>query len=519
MNDYKGITDDLRGNRIRNTARTTLFSLIYTITVAVVPFFIRTAMIYMMGDEYTGLGGFFVSVISMLNITELGLSSVIVFFLYEPLAVGDISKAGAYLKLFKQIYYILALMIFILGIILSPFLRFLIKGDIPPDVNLFLSYLLFLISICLSYVMSPETAVITNACQRGDIEKIINIISSASGYVLEFMAILLFRSFLMYCWAVLFQSFIAGVLRFIVKRKGYSFITYDCSLNNTEKKEILRKVTALFGHQLNDKFISSVDNIVLSALMGLITVTLYGNYMFVIMAVMMLLSSFSASLTPSLGNAIVTEDAKSNDMRFKALLWFNGIVTIWSVTCMICIYQPFMKLWMGDRLLDFNTMILFCIYFFVMQIRQSLLTFKNAGGMWLEDRYKPYASLVVNLISDIVLVNIIGIGGALVSSIICISVIEIPWEGSVVYRGYFHKPIREYLVKILSYFILCCFTGAFSYIICGVLIKDFSIVSLFFRAIICTIVTLVLIMLLYGRSSELKVWVESFKTLLVDWGE
>ena len=41
-------------------------------------------------------------------------------------------------------------------------------------------------------------------------------------------------------------------------------------------------------------------------------------------------------------------------------------------------------------------------------------------SMWWNDRYKPYVSMIIDLILDAVLINIIGIKGAIISSIVCI---------------------------------------------------------------------------------------------------
>ena len=70
-------------------------------------------------------------------------------------------------------------------------------------------------------------------------------------------------------------------------------------------------------------------------------------------------------------------------------------------------------------------------------MRQAVLTFKNANGMWYNDRFKPYMSMICDIFLDIVLVRHIGAMGAIISSIICLSLIEIPWETNVLFNNYF----------------------------------------------------------------------------------
>lgn len=45
----------------------------------IVPFLMRTAMIYLMGVQYLGLNSLFTSVLQVLNLAELGVGSAMVY--------------------------------------------------------------------------------------------------------------------------------------------------------------------------------------------------------------------------------------------------------------------------------------------------------------------------------------------------------------------------------------------------------------------------------------------------------
>lgn len=77
----------MRTERSKNASRNMFFGFILKIYQIVVPFLMRTAMIYFMGVQYLGLNSLFVSVIHVLNLAELGVSSAMVYSMYKPIAV------------------------------------------------------------------------------------------------------------------------------------------------------------------------------------------------------------------------------------------------------------------------------------------------------------------------------------------------------------------------------------------------------------------------------------------------
>lgn len=65
--------------RTKNASRNILFGVILKIYQILVPFLMRTAMIYLMGVQYLGLNSLFSSVLQVLNLAELGVGSAMVY--------------------------------------------------------------------------------------------------------------------------------------------------------------------------------------------------------------------------------------------------------------------------------------------------------------------------------------------------------------------------------------------------------------------------------------------------------
>ena len=93
------------------------------------PFIMRTAMIYVMGMEYLGLNSLFTSILLVLNLAELGVGSAMVFSMYKPIADKNEEEICKLLSLYRLYYRIIGIVIAVAGLILMPFIPSLISAD------------------------------------------------------------------------------------------------------------------------------------------------------------------------------------------------------------------------------------------------------------------------------------------------------------------------------------------------------------------------------------------------------
>ena len=127
-------------DRTKSATRNMLFGWLLQVYNLILPFVVRTAMIYIMGVQYLGLNSLFISIISVLNLAELGIGNAMVFSMYKPIAEDDHDKICKLMNLYRLYYRIIGLVVGILGIAVVPFLSKLIKSDIPADVNIYVLY-------------------------------------------------------------------------------------------------------------------------------------------------------------------------------------------------------------------------------------------------------------------------------------------------------------------------------------------------------------------------------------------
>ena len=178
---------------------------------------------------------------------------------------------------------------------------------------------------------------------------------------------------------------------------------------NVDKKQIKRinqRIKDLFTSKIGSVIYDSADTIVISSFLGLTVLAVYQNYFYILNAITGFITIIFNSCTAGIGNSLVVETKEKNFKDLKKfsfiICWIAGICTV----CLLCLYQPFMELWVGKELmLSFYAVICFSIYFFIRQLNGLLNLYKDASGMWHEDRYRPLIAALTNLILNIILVR------------------------------------------------------------------------------------------------------------------
>lgn len=100
-------------------------------------------------------------------------------------------------------------------------------------------------------------------------------------------------------------------------------------------------------------------------------------------------------------------------------------------------------------MLTYHYVICFVIYFYTMGMNKIVNMFKDAAGIWRKDRLRPLVAALVNLGLNLATVRRLGMYGVLLSSVIAISAVEIPWLFRNLFREVFP---REHLGKYVRLF-------------------------------------------------------------------
>ena len=227
-------------------------------------------------------------------------------------------------------------------------------------------------------------------------------------------------------------------------------------------------VRDIFTAKVGGVVLTSVDTIVISSFLGLRVLAIYNNYYYIMNAVFAFFMVFYNACRAGIANELIveSEEKKVKDFYKLTFLVFFGLNVC--VSCFLNLYQPFMEIWIGSNyLLEDSSIVLLCIYFVVYEIPVFWAVYKDAAGAWRQDKYRPLVGTIVNLTGNIILVNIIGINGVIISTIISEVFICIPWLLYTLKKSVLSIKLRNLAVRVAAYISCMLLSGIMTYSVCG----------------------------------------------------
>lgn len=462
--------------RTKNTARNLKYGVILKMVSIVLPFVMRTVILWELGVEYLGLGGLFASIIQTLNLAELGVNSAMVFSMYRAIAEDDEDTICALMKLYRYYYRIIGGVILGVGLLLLPFLRNLVAGDLPGDVNMYVLYLLELGTTVFTYWLFSYKNSLLSAFQRQDVSSKINLIVALVRSAMQVMVLYVFHNYYAYLSIALAMQVATNIITAIVVSKMYPNYEPRGEVSPESKKKIKERIRDLFFAKIAGTIVTTSDTLVISAFLGLRMLAIYQNYYYIMNSIVGVLLIASASSMAGIGNSLLTESKEKNYHDFRKL----SFMMLWIITvctcCLLCMYQSFMKIWAGENnLFGVDVMILFCVYFFVYMNQRIGIIYKDASGIWRDDRNRTLITALTNLILNLAFVQQFGIYAITLSTIVSYLVVGTPWLIRNLFKLVFCMSSREYVKSLFVHVAVTLICAGACFGVCLVTEKYLSV--------------------------------------------
>lgn len=489
-------------SRTHNAVRNMSFGLILKIYQMACPFILRTVMIYIMGLEYVGLNSLFSSILQVLNLTELGVGSAMVYSMYKPLAEGDDDTICCLMNLYRRYYRIIGVIIGIVGFLLTPAIPNLVSQGLPDGMNLFYLYWLNLGYTVISYWLFAYKQSILIASQRTDIYHKITLIVNTIMYIIQFALLALFKNYYLYIIAMLAGQALNNIVTAIVATKVYPNYKAKGQLQREKIRDINTRIRDLFTSKIGAVIQNSADAIIISSFLGLTVLARYNNYYYIMNSIFGIIAMLLQSCLAGIGNSIATESSEKNYQDMKKMTFLAEWVIGFCCCCLLCLFQPFMSIWVGEEnVLSFGIVICICIYFFTIATNQMLCLYKDGSGMWHEDRFRPLLTALLNLALNLATVKYLGLFGVILSTVVSMVCFGTPWLLHNLFVVVFRRSMSEYIRRLLKYVfisILGCFV---CYLLCSQIV-GLGILGLGLRLLICVVFMNLIYFISYFRMPE-----------------
>lgn len=487
--------------RSKKSFNNLLFAIINEIVVTIVNFIIRIFFIQILSSEYLGLNSLLTNIITILSITELGISNAIIFNLYKPLANDDTKTIIKYMNFYKNCYRKVAATIFVFGIVSLPFINHIITSSNVED-NIYILYMFFIFEAVLSYLLSYKRSIIS-ADQNNYIISIIHIITQIMMCISQIYILKVLKSYYLFVIIRIIYNVLENIIINVIVNKKYSYVNSNrkAKLTDAEKKELTKNVKGLFISKISWTVINSSDNIIISKICGLATVGIYSNYLLIQNALEQFITQFFLSINASVGNLLAIENRDKNYDIYCKISFISFVLCLISSVCLFNCSSSFIMLLAKDTtyLISFICLFLVSIKFFIQVMRRSICVYRDTLGLFYDDRNCYIVATVINIIFSIVFAIKFGLEGIIAGTIISYLYLHIFCYPKYIYKKAFDMSPQNYVKTFLKYTAVTIVTMFISYYICALLKIDNFILKFIANGFISILICLIIIIILFFK--------------------
>lgn len=492
--------------RVQSAARNIVFGYIGNLTTQILGFVLRTIFIAHLGDTLNGVNDLYTSILSVLSMAELGVGTALNYSLYGPVARKDYGKIKSYMRLYRQAYRVIGLVIAVIGLAVSPFLPYLVKqpqGVSVRDMTLY--YFIFLFNTVSSYFVAYKYSLV-NAEQNNYIQTNIITVTKMVTVALQIIVIIMTENFYLY---LLTAAFVELVQKFFVSwylNRLYPYLKDKnvVKLSREETGEIVRKTKALMFHKIGDVARLQTDSMIISGFINVTLVGYVGNYNMILTSVSNFVNIIFNSVLSSFGNLIATESRDKQYQVFRVYRFFACWVYGFSAVGFFLLLTPLIILWPSvgpGKILPAAVVGLILTDYYFKGDRIVLSNFKTAAGVFEQDKYLALIQGGVNLVISIVLVQKIGLAGVYIGTIVSGLIANLT-KPFIIYKACFGRSVSTYFVDSVKYLavilgILVILAGVKS-----VVLQEVTVLSFAGMFVLITVVFNGVFLLLFGRTEE-----------------
>ncbi|SFC26604.1 lipopolysaccharide biosynthesis protein [Butyrivibrio sp. YAB3001] len=222
-----------------------------------------------------------------------------------------------------------------------------------------------------------------------------------------------------------------------------------------------------FAHQMATFAHDNTDVVILTLFLDLKEISVYAIYRMVVNGVKAIINSLGSGIEAAFGNMIARKQKESLNAAFKmfeiTLFYLSGIV----FSCAIVLILPFVDVYTkGVTDVDYQRPLfglLFCIAELLWCIRIPYQVVTQAAGHYKQTRNGAIIEPIINIIISLCLVNIMGMNGVIVGTIIAMTYRTIQYSlystAHVLERKYNLFLYR--IIVLIMQMLLSCFVSRF----------------------------------------------------------
>lgn len=464
-----------------------LISITYKLFMLCLGFVTRKIFIVYLGEEILGLNSLYTNLLGLLNLADFGIGVAVQYQLYEPLVNKDYIKISKILTATRKLYNRIGCIIFLGGGLLSLIIQHLIKATTYPIWYIRIAFMISVTGVAAGYFFVHKR-IYLEANEEIGIINIVDLITKMIIVIISLITTILFSNYYLYLIINVLHGITSNLVIHFLFKSRYPAIQFNLSDVEIERKDLVANLGNVIPMKISNYVYNSTDNVVISKILGLTTVAIYSNYMTIINGLMGIEYLFGNVMISSMGKIIKEVNDKGKIFEYYLVFQYvQYLMTSFFTISLTMLCTPFIKLWVGDQFLVKSTVFyLLIVDFYIHSMYQPAYVMFGAAGKFKDDKYITLASAGMNIVISIFMVNIIGLSGVIIGTLVTDIYILIVRTYQMV-KLYFRMDIFDYIKKIVNYTICMLIGLLFSGFLCHFVLTDSMISEFLIKAVICLI--------------------------------
>ncbi len=447
--------------RTQNSFRNVAFSLGSQGIELILKFVGRSIFIKYLAVEYLGVNGLFGEILTMLSLAELGIGSAIGFELYKPLREGNKKRIAALMQIYQKAYTVIGVFVAVVGLVLVPFLKYIVKNPGPVKDDLIFIYLFYLFNTVITYFYSYKSTLLVSD-QKNYIVQTVKEITNITRTIFQVFVLVVFRSFYLYLAVETICIFANNVIVSWIVDKKYKYVKQQKNEEKLDKKSIKNifiNIKALSITKVSTILVNSTDNMLMSIICGITKTGLYSNYVMFTNIINTLLTQIFSNLYPSIGNLNAEGDKEKSKFVFNAINLFDFWMYSFASIGVFILINDVITVWIGQKyLLSTVTVAIIALNIYIKGMQNSVWIFKDAYGLFRYGQYMTFATAVLNIGFSIWFGKLWGITGILFATAVSRLITNVWYDPFMLFKHGFKLSVIRYYFEYICYGFLMIIT-------------------------------------------------------------
>ena len=469
-----------------------------------------------LGIEIKGVSGLIANILSLLQLAEMGIGTAIIYALYQPIVDNRKEEIKSLMAFYKKAYNYIGLLIFVIGCAASLFLKFFIEETSYSWSYVYLIFYIQLMASVSTYLLGAYRRNLLYANQKQYITTIIDASMNTLFTIVRMVVIVYLQSYILYLVLQLIQTLASNLVASIVTEREFPYLKEKDVQAYDKMPELIGNVKNVVIGKIGGVVYNSTDNLLISKFVGVVAVGYMTNYYTVRTMIKTIVNSVTEPVRPMIGNYIREyKDVSKSYQLFLSYTFIRYFIANIVVVGVLVMFNPFIDIWLGKGYtLSMAIPTLIAIDMFIDIVHGPTWEFNSALGLFRNSRNMSCVGAIINLVTSIMLVVIMGTPGVLLGTVIAQCYYWIA-RSYIVFKKYFKQGVGIYLRRVGAYIFVTTIDIIIMLSLRYKLMPETTFPKFLILCIISVAVSMTSVVVIWGRTKEFALMNKMIKSFFM----